>query len=75
MIPKGMVLKCLTSERLNTDPSNWKLIPRALLPRLNGGVRKTSISYESASDELKPAILAVAELEHGARLARKRGQG
>lgn len=59
-IPVGMVLKCL-GDRLNTDPSNWKLVPRGLLPRLNG---KHGRSYDRAPDELKPTIMAIAELEH-----------
>lgn len=62
-IPEGMALKCL-GDRLNTDPANWELIPRAILPRLNGGRRKKHIVFDEAPDELKPAILAVAKLDH-----------
>lgn len=63
-IPAGMVLKCRDGDRLNTDPSNWDLIPRAMLPRLNG---KHGRDYDHAPAELKPAIMAVAKLEHAAR--------
>ena len=66
-LPAGMCLKC-KGDRLNTDPANWELIPRALLPRLNGGNQYTAyVEYDSAPAELKPAILAVAKLEHRVR--------
>lgn len=63
-IPEGHCLKCRTSDKTNCDPSNWALIPRALLPRLNGRFGR---SYEDAPDELKPVILEIARLEHAAR--------
>ncbi|CDO35034.1 Bacteriophage phi 1.45 protein-like protein [Novosphingobium sp. KN65.2] len=70
-IPEGYCLKCL-GDKLNTDPSNWELIPRALLPRLAGGNRyRHVLAYDDAPDELKPAVLAVAKVEHAAREARK----
>jgi hypothetical protein len=59
-VPDGMVLKC-KGGRLNTDPSNWELVPRGLLPRLNG---KSGRNYDQAPDELKSTIMAVAKLEH-----------
>jgi hypothetical protein len=59
-IPEGMVLKC-TGDPLNADPANWELVPRGLLPRLNG---KSGRGYDEAPAELKPAIMAVAKLEH-----------
>jgi hypothetical protein len=62
-VPKGMALKCLGDKR-NTDPSNWELVARALLPRLNG---KHGRGYDSAPSELKPTIMAIAKLEHAAR--------
>jgi hypothetical protein len=68
--PKGMVLKCLDGNRLNTEPANWTLIPRALLPRLVGG-RLGRLGYDEAPPELKPTILAVAKLEHAARTRTK----
>jgi hypothetical protein len=65
-IPEGMALKCL-GDKLNCDPSNWELIPRALLPRLNGGRNKKHIAFDDAPPELRPAILAVARLDHAVR--------
>ncbi|BAV64790.1 HNH endonuclease signature motif containing protein [Sphingobium cloacae] len=63
-VPKGHALKCLDGNRLNTDPSNWELIPRAMLPRLNGRFGR---GYDAAPAEIKPTILAIAKLEHRAR--------
>lgn len=65
-MPKGYALKCL-GERTNTDPANWELIPRALLPRLNGRFGR---NYDTAAPELKPTIMAIAKLEHRARKAK-----
>jgi hypothetical protein len=62
-VPKGMALKC-KGNRLNADPSNWELVPRGLLPRLNG---KSGRGYDSAPDDLKPTIMAVVKLEHELR--------
>lgn len=67
-VPEGFALKC-KGDRLNADPSNWKLVPRALLPRLNGRFGR---GYDDAPAELKPTIMAVAELEH---IARERKNG
>ncbi len=66
-VPKGMVLKCVDGDKLNTDPSNWMLVPRALMPRLNGGPHKSLIAFDDAPDDLKPVILAVAKLDHRIR--------
>lgn len=63
-IPDGHCLKCLDGNKANCDPANWKLISRAMLPRLSGRWR---LGYDEAPDELKPAVLAVAELEQKAR--------
>jgi hypothetical protein len=71
-VPDGMALKCKDSNRLNTDPSNWEPVPRALLPRLNGGRHKKRVAYDEAPPELKPTVMAIAKLEHSARTARKR---
>lgn len=67
-VPEGHALKCLDGDRTNTDPSNWKAVPRGLLPRLNGRFGR---GYDDAAAELQPTILAIAELEHAARAARK----
>lgn len=63
-VPEGMALKCLDGDKTNTDPSNWRPVPRALLPRLNGRFGR---GYDNAPDDLKPTIMAVTELEHAAR--------
>ncbi|QDC11251.1 HNH endonuclease [Oceanicola sp. D3] len=63
-LPEGHALKCLDGNKTNTDPSNWKCIPRAMLPRLNGRFGR---DYDDAPAELKPLIMATAELEHAAR--------
>lgn len=68
-LPKGMCLKSLDGDKANTDPSNWTMLPRAILPRLNGRFGR---KYDGAPAELKPVIMAIAKLEHGAREARKR---
>lgn len=75
-LPKGHALKCLDGNRLNTDPSNWEAVPRALLPRLAGANRhRRLLDYDSAPPELKPTILAVAKLEHRAREVRRQERG
>jgi hypothetical protein len=66
-VPYGFVLKC-KGDRLDTDPSNWELIPRAILPRLSGRFGR---GYEDAPKELKPTIMAVAKLEHQLREKRR----
>lgn len=68
-LPAGHALKCLDGNRLNTDPSNWQAIPRALLPRLNA--RWRGLKFDDAPPDLKPIILATAQLDHAARQARK----
>lgn len=70
-LPDGYCLKCLDGDKANTDLSNWEAIPRAMLPRLNGGRHKTRVAYDEAPDELKPAVMAVAKLEHGLRQRRR----
>lgn len=69
-VPKGMALKCIDGNRQNCDPSNWVAVPRALLPRLAGG-RLGRLSYDDAPAELKPALMAIAKLEHAARERQK----
>lgn len=71
LIPDGHCLKCLDGNKTNCDPSNWKLIPRAMLPRLAGRWR---LGYDEAPPELKPTVLAVAELEHKAREVKGRAK-
>ncbi len=66
-VPPGHCLKCRDGNRANTDPANWELVPRAILPRLNGGRHKRLVAYDQAPDALKPAIIAVARLDHAVR--------
>lgn len=70
-LPEGMVLKSRDGNRQNTDPSNWEVVPRAILPRLNGRFGR---DYDAAPAELKPTIMAVARLEVAA-IDRRRGKG
>ncbi len=63
-IPAGHALKCLDGDRTNIDPDNWELVPRGMLPRLNG---KCGRDYDRSPAALKPTILAIAKLEHRAR--------
>lgn len=72
-VPKGFALKCMDGDRLNTDPANWEAIPRAIMPRLNGGRFKTKLAFDDAAPEVKPALLAIAKLEHRAKSVRKQG--
>ncbi|UNJ22079.1 HNH endonuclease [Microcystis phage vB_MweS-yong2] len=74
-VPAGHALKCLDGNKLNCDPSNWTPVPRAMLPRLNGGRRKRLVAYDAAPAELKPAILAAARLHHAVRTARRGSSG
>lgn len=72
-VPSGHCLKRLDNNPWNTDPSNWALIPRALLPYLNG--RWGIMKYDDAPSELRPTILAMAKLRHArfSKAKRKRG--
>lgn len=72
-VPKGHVLKSLDGNKLNTDPSNWELIPRAMIPLLQA---RYGMDYNAAEPELRPAIMAVAKLKHGLnqRKPRRRAQ-
>lgn len=67
-IPEGMFLKCLDGNRLNTDPSNWEPLPRAVLPYLNG---HRGFDYEAAEPEVRPAIITLAKVKHAARTKSK----
>lgn len=65
-VPEGHALKCLDGDRLNVEPNNWQAVPRAMFPRLNGG-RGRKLSFDAAPEELKPTIMAMAQLEHAVR--------
>ncbi|WP_260806888.1 HNH endonuclease signature motif containing protein [Sphingorhabdus sp. SMR4y] len=66
-VPEGYALKCLDGDRLNTDPTNWKAVPRAVLALLNGGRHRTALAYDAAEPEVKPTVMALAELKHKLR--------
>jgi hypothetical protein len=68
-IPADHVLKCLSNDKSNSDPSNWTLVPKAVMPRLAG---RHGINYDEAPDELKPVLMQTALTEHAAREARRR---
>ncbi|HRN83269.1 MAG TPA: HNH endonuclease [Hyphomicrobium sp.] len=68
-LPAGMCLKCVDGNRLNTDPSNWTAIPRAMIPHLGG---RYGLDYDAAEAELKPTIMALARLKTAANEKRRR---
>lgn len=68
-VPAGHALKCLDGNRRNTDPSNWMLISRGLLPFLNG---HRGPNYDQAVPEVRPAILTLAQLK-AARFSMAKG--
>ncbi len=68
-LPKGMCLKCLDDNRLNTSPDNWKAIPRGALPFLNG---HRGFNYKEMPEELKPSVLELARLKHAKSRAAKK---
>lgn len=68
-LAKGDCLKCLGPDRTDMALSNWKVVPRGMLPRLNN---RWGRDYDNAAPELKPTIMAIAKLEHHARAAAKR---
>lgn len=70
-LPKGHCLKCLDGDKGNTDPSNWAMMSRGLLPFLNG---HRGPNYDQAAPELKPAILTLAKLKR-ANAQRKAKKG
>lgn len=75
-IPDDHILKCLDGDKTNCDPSNWELVDRGVLPRINGGKATRVMAYDTAPPELKPAILTLARLEQKAsQLRRKNARG
>lgn len=70
-IPEGHCLKCLDGNRLNTDPSNWEAIPRGVLPHLSA---RFGMQYDTAEQDVKPSIMAVAKLKHAVKEARRRAR-
>lgn len=73
-VPQGYALKCLDGDRTNCDPSNWEAVKRGVLSRLNGGRHKKRMAYDTAPDELKPTVMAIAKVQQAVHELRKRGQ-
>ena len=71
-VPEGMCLKCLDGDRSNTDPANWLAISRGILPRLNGGKATRVMAYDTAPAELKPTLLAIAQVDDRVSQLRRR---
>ncbi len=71
-VPPGMCLKSRDGNRQNTDPANWEPIDRALLPALNGGPWR--VAYDKAAAEVKPALMALAQLRRAKGQARRRAK-
>ena len=74
-IPEGMCLKCLDGDRMNTAPANWQVIPRGVLARLNGGRHRKRTAFDDASPEIKPVLMAMAQVEHQALTRRRTTAG
>lgn len=70
-IPDGHCLKAKDGNRGNSDPANWELIPRALLPALNGGRHKRRPAYDDAAPEIRPTLLTLAKVEAKVRALRR----
>lgn len=73
-VPPGHCLKCLDGDITNTAPSNWELIHRAVLLRLNGGPNNRHLAYDDAAPEVRPALIAIAKVDHRARELRRKPQ-
>lgn len=72
-VPAGKCLKCLDGDRQNTDPANWELIDRALLPSLNGCYGRR-LAYDDAAPEVKAALMTLAKLRVAKRAAAERSR-
>jgi hypothetical protein len=57
-VPKGHVLKCLDGNKLNTAPSNWDLISRAVL-----AVRNKRFAGAAIPPELERTAIVIAKLD------------
>lgn len=71
-VPAGHALKSVDGNSRNTDPANWQLIPRAILPGLNGG-RHKRLGYDQAPADLRPVLLTLATLAHTMSQRKRRG--
>jgi hypothetical protein len=66
-LPAGHALKCLDGNKLNCAVENWQLISRGVLARLNGGRFKRRMAFDQAPAELKPTLMAIAQVEQRAK--------
>lgn len=73
-VPQGMCLKAVDGNRANPDPSNWTLISRGMLPRLNGGRATRVMAYDTAPDELKPVLMNLARVDQKVSELRRKGR-
>lgn len=71
-VPEGHCLKALDGDRTNTDPSNWRCVPRAMMPALNGYKGARRPAYDQAAPEVKPVLLALAEVDFAAGTLKRR---
>lgn len=69
-IPAGHCLKCLDGDKGNTDPANWELIDRAILPLLNG---RHGLAFKDVPAAFKPTALAAAKLKSAVARAKQKG--
>jgi hypothetical protein len=58
-IPKGMVLRCLSSDRQNTDPSNWEMVPNGVVVQANN-----LMAINNLPEEFRETAITVAKLRH-----------
>lgn len=72
-IPAGHCLKSRDGDKTNTDPSNWMLVERAIMPTLNGGRHKKQPGFDEAPAELRPALLSLAKVKVSAQRLRRKG--
>lgn len=72
-IPAGHCLKSRDGDKANTNPSNWMLVERAILPTLNGGRHKKQPGFDEAPAELRPALLNLAKVKVRAQRLRRKG--
>lgn len=70
-VPAGHCLKTRNGDKTNTDPSNWMLLPRAIMPTLNGGRHKRQPGFDEAPAELRPALITLARVK--VQRAKRRG--
>ncbi|PZR37213.1 HNH endonuclease [Caulobacter segnis] len=71
-VPAGHCLKSVDGDKTNTDPSNWMLVERAIMPTLNGGPHKKRPGFDEAPADLRPALLNLAKVKVKAAALRRK---